>query len=197
MANTVSIRQFILGLLNREPMSGYDIKRFLKGLSWLIDSPSFGSLYPALHALLEDGLATVEVVPRQAKPPRKIYSITGAGRQVLREWIDQPVKSDAPLKAFVMRLILASNFSHADLIAHLQGRRAQVAAHLERTAGAMNEGLDLGERLALDYGVAVATAELAWLDNTLDRLSQQSSSIETLRGDFAPSTVVSTEAAAR
>jgi DNA-binding PadR family transcriptional regulator len=76
ITDTVSIRQLILDLLTRQPMSGYDIKRFLKSLSWLIDSPSFGSLYPALHTLLEDGLVTVEVIPPQDKPPRKIYSIT-------------------------------------------------------------------------------------------------------------------------
>lgn len=192
MASAVSIRHFILGLLTREPMSGYDIKRFLKSLSWLIDSPSFGSLYPALHALLEDGLVTVEVVSRQDKPPRKVYSITKAGRQALREWIGQPVASNVSLKAFLMRLILASNFSRAGLIAHLQRRRVQVADHqlaLEQTAQAMDDGMDLGERLALDYGLAVATAELVWLDRTLAELSQQPLSMEAAQGDLATLTV--------
>jgi PadR family transcriptional regulator AphA len=183
MVSSVSIRHFILGLLTRRPMSGYDIKRFLKSLAWLVGSPSFGSLYPALHSLLEDGLVTVEVVSRNDKPPRKIYTITEAGRQALREWMDQPVGSGVSLKAFVMRLILASNLSQAGLIAHLQQRRAQVATHrgaLEQAAKAMDERIDLGERLALDYGLAVATAELVWLDNTLTRFSQPSPSVETV-----------------
>ena len=172
MANTIRIRQFILGLLTRQPMSGYDIKRFLKNLSWLIDSPSFGSLYPALHALLEDGLVTVEVIPQQDKPPRKIYSITDAGRETLQEWVGQPVASGASLKAFLMRLLLVSNLSQADLVAHLEQRRAQVATHLQQTTEAIKEDSSLGERLALDYGLAVANAELAWLDNALSQLSQ-------------------------
>jgi DNA-binding PadR family transcriptional regulator len=187
MASAVSIRHFILGLLTRQPMSGYDIKRFLKSLSWLIDSPSFGSLYPALHALLEDDLVTVEILSRQDKPPRKIYTITEKGRQVLQEWMDRPVAPGASLKAFVMRLILASNLSHAGLIAHLQQRRAQVAAHqlaLEQTAQAMDDDMDLGERLALDYGLAVAAAELAWLDHTLAWSSQRLSA-EADQGDLA------------
>jgi len=182
MASPVSIRYFILGLLTRQPMSGYDIKRFLKSLAWLVDSPSFGSLYPALHSLLENGLVTVEVVPRNDKPPRKIYTITEAGGQALREWVDQPIGSGVSLKAFVMRLILANNLSQAGLIAHLQQRRAQVATHrgaLERAAKAMDERIDVGERLVLDYGLAVATAELAWLDSTLARFSQPPSPVET------------------
>ena len=63
MASTKDIRHFILGLLTQQPMSGYGIKRSLKSLSWLIDSPSFGSIYPALRTLQEDGLVTVEVAP--------------------------------------------------------------------------------------------------------------------------------------
>ena len=186
--STVSFRYFILGLLTQQPMSGYDIKRLLKGFSWLIGSPSFGSLYPTLHALLKDDLVTVEIVPREGNPPRKIYSITEAGRQVLQEWIDQPVVSDAPLKAFVMRLILASNFSYDGLIAYLQQRRSQVAAHhatLEQIAEPLDE-MDLGQRLALGYGLAIAATELAWLDSTLDRLSrplQQPLPMEIAQGD--------------
>jgi len=192
MASTVSTRHFILGLLARQPMSGYDIKRFLKSLSWLVDSPSFGSLYPALHALLEDGLATVEVIPRHDKPPRKIYTITKAGKQALREWVDQPTASETSLKAFLMRLILASNLSHNGLITHLQQRHAQVASHqlaLQQTAESMGEGLDLGDRLALDYGLAIAAAELAWLDRVLARLSESWLSAEALQSDLVVSNV--------
>ena len=181
MARAVSVRHFILGLLNRQPMSGYDIKRFLRGLSWLIGSPSFGSLYPALHALLGGGLATVEVLPRPDKPPRKIYSITEAGRLVLQEWIDQPVVSDASLKDFVMCLILAGNLSHDGVIAHLQKRRTQVAAHhstLTEAARTVDERMDLRDHLSLDYGLAIAAAELAWLDGKLDHLGQQALPVE-------------------
>jgi PadR family transcriptional regulator AphA len=187
MASAISIRHFILGLLTRQPMSGYDIRCFLKNLTWLIDSPSFGSLYPALHALLEDGLVTVEVVPNQDKPSRKIYDITETGMQVLQEWVDRPVESGASLKAFVMRLILASNLSRAGLVAHLQQRRAQVASHqlaLKQAADDMDQGKDLGERLALDYGLAVANAELAWLGSMLAKLSQPPLSVEAAHDDF-------------
>jgi DNA-binding PadR family transcriptional regulator len=162
-------------------MSGYDIKCFLNSLSWLIDSPSFGSLYPALHALLEDGLVTVKVIPQQDKPPRKIYSITDVGRETLQEWVRQPVASDASLKAFLMRLILASNLSRPNLVALLEQRHTQVSGHLRQTTGAIEEDTDLGERLALGYGVAVANAELTWLDKALGRLSQDAVPAEVIR----------------
>ena len=85
-----------------------------------------------------------------------------------------------------MRLMLASNFSHAGLIAHLEQRRSQVEiqrATLEQVTGGQDEATDLGQRLALDYGLAVAMAELAWLDRTLEQLSEQALPMEAARGN--------------
>ena len=192
MPSAASIRHFVLGLLTRQPMSGYDIKRYLQRLTWLMDSPSFGSLYPALHALLSDDLATVEVIPCEDKPPRKIYTITESGRQVLGEWIDQPVASSGSLKAFLMRLILADNLSYNALVTHLQQRQAQVTVHrheLEQAAAARGENTDLGDRLALEYGLSVAVAELTWLDRTLGQLPQIASSLDTVQDDIALPTI--------
>jgi PadR family transcriptional regulator AphA len=181
MARRLSTRQLVLGLLTQQSMSGYDIKRFLKSLGWLIDSPSFGSLYPALRALLEDGLVTVEVVSNQDRPPRKIYTITQAGRQALRGLAAQPAASGASLKAFVMRLITTSSMSHTGLIAHLQQRRSQVAAHrdsLEQMVETLDGSKDSGRHLTFGYGLALAVAELAWLDSALEELSHQPLPVE-------------------
>ncbi len=157
-------------------MSGYDIKRTLESLDWLVSSPSFGSLYPALHALLKDELATVEVISRPDKPTRKVYSITSKGRQALDKWVNQLGSSSVSLKEFVMRLILAYNFSPSGLIEHLKQRREQVLAHrdaLRQENGQSNGGPAFEQHLALEYGLSLADAELSWLDNTLDQLSQQ------------------------
>jgi PadR family transcriptional regulator AphA len=181
MANTKGIRHFILGLLTRQPMSGYDIKRFFKTLSWLIDVPSLGSLYPSLHALLRDGLVTMEVVANQDRPARKIYSITDAGEDALRAWLNQPSEPNASLKRFVMRLTLADQLSQVGLLTHLEQRRTHVAAQktaLEQAIEAEDRGADLGERLTLGYGLSLAAAELVWLDSTLARLSQPSLFVE-------------------
>ena len=189
---TVSLRYFILGLLTQQPMSGYDIKRFLKGLSWLIGSPSGGSLYPVLRALRQEDLVTVEVVPNVDRPPRKIYSVTEAGHQTLQAWIEQPPAANTPLRAFVMRLLLADSHSPARLSAHLRQRREQVATHHARLVeGLETPGtrLNPGQQLARDYGLALATAELAWLDITLDWLRDQPLPEEDVQSESVASAV--------
>ncbi len=169
----MSFKYFILGLLTQRPMTGYDIKRLLQRLDWLIGSPSFGSVYPTLHALLKDGLVSLNVDQNNDRPARKVYSITMAGRRALQEWLDRPVEPGASLKEFLMRLMLAGNLSHHGLVTYLQQRRSEVAAHratLEKVTNS-KEKTALGRKLAFDYGLAAAKAELAWLDRTLEQLS--------------------------
>jgi DNA-binding PadR family transcriptional regulator len=141
---------------------------------------NLGSLYPSLHTLLKDGLVTMEVVARQDRPPRKIYAITAAGEEALRAWLSQPSEPNASLKKFVMRLALAGRLSQVGLLAHLEQRRAHIAAQKVNLEQAIAEGenADLGEHLMLDYELNLAAAELAWLDSTLARLSQPSLSVE-------------------
>lgn len=192
MARAVSIRHLILGLLTQQPMSGYDVKRFLQSLSWLVDSPSFGSIYPTLRALQEDGLVTMEEVPHQGKQPRKIYTITEMGRQSLREWVDQPISPDVSLKTFLMRLVLADSFSQTGLIVHLQQRRSQIATHyatLQQITDTLDEAADSRQRLTFEYGLALATTELTWLDSKLELLSQQPLPMEVVKGDGVTSAI--------
>jgi DNA-binding PadR family transcriptional regulator len=157
-------------------MSGYDVKQYLECLGWLVGNPSFGAIYPALHTLLEDELVTLKVTAYENKPPRKIYSITEAGSQALREWIHQPLLSGASSKAFVMRLLLASHLSHEGLIVHLRQRYQQVAeqqAALRRLRSETAPTTDVGQRLAFDYGMTAAGAEMAWLERLISALETQ------------------------
>jgi len=78
------------------------------------------------------------------------------------------------------------------LVTHLQQRQAQVTAHrheLEQTAAVRGENTDLGDRLALEYGLSVAVAELTWLDRTLGQLPQIASSLDTVQDDIALPTI--------
>jgi DNA-binding PadR family transcriptional regulator len=180
VSSGVSVRHFILGLLNQQPMTGYDVKRFLKSLGWLIDSPSFGNIYSTLHGLLEDGLVSVEVIPNDTKPPRKVYNITHAGEDVLREWVGGPVGDNVSLRTFLMRLIVAGSFLPDRLIPQLEQRRQQVSRFLDDLSepdGMRSSPVDSGG-MALDFGLTLAEAELRWLEDALERLTRQPLAVE-------------------
>ena len=45
-----------------------------------------GTLYPVLHSLEDNGLLISEVEPSITGPPRRYYTITGAGHEALARW---------------------------------------------------------------------------------------------------------------
>jgi DNA-binding PadR family transcriptional regulator len=174
----MSFRHFVLGLLTQEPMSGYDIKTRLGDLDWLIGGSSFGNIYPTLHALHDAGLVSVEVVTSPDKPSKKVYRTTEQGRRSFGQWARDLSEASCSLKAFVMSLLVAGSIPREGLIAFLRQRRELIAAEhrgLEEAICDGNEGssdeIDWEQWLAQDYGRAIAAAELAWLDDSLDRLS--------------------------
>ncbi len=169
----MNIRHVILGLLAQQAMSGYDIKSLFKGLTWLIDAPSYGSLYPTLHTLLEEGLVSVDVEPGRGKPSRKLYQITEAGRRELIERLESSELPERSIRAFVRQLILAEYLSPDTLAAHLARRREQLAEYLQRTEYTNDDPTEVGQWLIHDYGTTLARAELNWLDTRLAELKAE------------------------
>lgn len=174
MANSsVNFRRVILGLLSKRSMSGYDIRRLLRSLGGLLGNPSFGTIYPALHALLNDGLVTVEVIPHASRPPRKIYTITETGKQALRGWAVRPLSSSIGLRSFIMNLILAGDAIPDGLTALFRKRLEAVAAYrsaLEQVNDELAGQASQGELAAIEYALAIGHAELAWLECKLGQL---------------------------
>jgi DNA-binding PadR family transcriptional regulator len=79
-------KYLILGLLAERPMTGYDIKKHVKAVLSSVMNASYGTLYPALHKLLQDGAVEMQEVPQKGRPAKKIYRITTRGRAELEEW---------------------------------------------------------------------------------------------------------------
>lgn len=72
------LRLYLLKLLDESPRHGYDIIRALEDRFLGLYSPSAGTVYPRLARLEAEGLVSHEV-----DEGRKVYRITGAGREEL------------------------------------------------------------------------------------------------------------------
>lgn len=73
---------FILANLMIGPCHGYEIKKALKGIN-----VNNNTLYPLLRNLQTNGYVTMEVMPQENKPSRKVYSITESGKDRLIELV--------------------------------------------------------------------------------------------------------------
>jgi DNA-binding PadR family transcriptional regulator len=74
------VRAAILGLLNEEPMHGYQVIQELEARSGGAWRPSAGSVYPTLQLLEDEGLISGAEVEG-----KRVFTLTDAGRQAVAE----------------------------------------------------------------------------------------------------------------
>ncbi|PQP86299.1 PadR family transcriptional regulator [Paenibacillus sp. AR247] len=86
-----SIHAVLLSLLAREPLSGYDIKQQIKGRTDFFFKINNNQLYPALAKLEAEGVIRLQALERETyRPAKKIYEITDAGLERLKNWVLEP-----------------------------------------------------------------------------------------------------------
>jgi len=112
-----NLKYAILGLLNRKPMTGYDIaKEFEKGLGnfW---SANHSQIYPELKKLTNEGLVIFDTVIQGRKMEKKYYYLTDPGREEFLLWlhIDEELEP-TPKDVLNLRVYLSDAMSDTDLI---------------------------------------------------------------------------------
>lgn len=81
-----TLEYIVLGLVSLQPQSGYSISSFFDSstYSW---SASPGSIYPMLKRLEKQGVICGELEMTYETRPRKMYTITAHGGELLDDWL--------------------------------------------------------------------------------------------------------------
>ena len=87
------LEYIILGLIRRKPVYGYELLQYWNkpdgpGIIWQVKP---GTFYAALEKLENLGFLESTIVPGDASPMRKEYSITRSGELSFDEWMRKPV----------------------------------------------------------------------------------------------------------
>jgi DNA-binding PadR family transcriptional regulator len=171
----MSVPLTLLGLLEREPSHGYDLKRDYD--TWFGGGKPlpFGQVYATLGRLARDGKVVVGDAEPGAGPDRKRYVITDQGATEVETWLREPVAPEPHQQTVlfakvVLALMLgrsAEDYLDTQRGAHLQ--RMHELTDLRRTGGVV-------EGLLADHGLFHLEADLHWIDLTaarLDALAQE------------------------
>src|ERR1700709_2555660 len=78
----------ILGLIRKEPRSGYEIKAVVDKSTRFFWAASYGQIYPELKRLAEAGLVVGVDSPTGGRR-RTVYEITADGEEELKAWLRQ------------------------------------------------------------------------------------------------------------
>lgn len=122
----------LLGLLSIRDMWGYEVyNRFRLAIEPFWATPPT-QVYPRLRAMEKEGLVLSTNVIQGARPNKRVYSITGKGREVLKEWLKQPITWPVMRHDFMLHLFLFDNVTIDEAKRTIEAYRDLIRGELER-----------------------------------------------------------------
>ena len=165
----VSVPITLLGLLERQPSHGYDLKRDYDTFFGRGRPLPFGQVYSTLGRLARDGKVVISEVGPGEGPDRKRYVITDLGATEVETWLTEPVEPEPHLQTVLFAKVVLALMLGRDAQSYLDTQRG---AHLQR----MRELTEirrtgkLVDALLADHGLFHLEADLRWIELTVARL---------------------------
>jgi DNA-binding PadR family transcriptional regulator len=169
----MSVPLTLLGLLEREPSHGYDLKRDYDTYFGRGKPLPYGQVYATLSRLARDGMAIAGASEPGEGPDRKRYVITEAGADEVGHWLSEPAAPEPHLQTVLFAKVVLALMLDRPADRFLDAQRA---AHLQRMRELteLKQRGDLVDTLLADHGLYHLEADLRWIDHTAARLDQLS-----------------------
>lgn len=112
----------ILGMVSREPRSGYEIKAAVDSTTRFFWAASYGQIYPELKRLSEAGLVE-GVDASQGDRKRTRYAITADGKAELKDWLRKPPEASEMREEGLLKLFFSGVLKPAEAVETLRAMR--------------------------------------------------------------------------
>lgn len=151
--------------------TGYDIKKLFEAAFSHFQNASYGSIYPSLRKLEQEGSVTCQREPGEKHPDRKRFSLTAKGRaQFVRDLTSTPAK-ELVRSDFLVQLF----FAHMLPTEVLRTKLEEIEQHYRQELAYLQSirddpYLSAGMRYGIEQGIAVYRAKLRHLTKHRDEL---------------------------
>jgi DNA-binding PadR family transcriptional regulator len=145
----------ILGMIRREPRSGYEIKAAVDNTTRFFWAASYGQIYPELKRLSEAGLIAGADSPTGGRR-RTVYEITADGEEELRGWLRQPPEVYEMREEGLLKLFFAAALppeEAVEVVRAMRAHRLQTAAQLRAMEPMAEEKEDPFPLIVLRSGI--------------------------------------------
>jgi DNA-binding PadR family transcriptional regulator len=159
----------LLGLLEREPSHGYDLKRDYDSYFGRGKPLPFGQVYATLGRLARDGKVLAGDSEPGDGPDRKRYVITDQGVSDVETWLREPVEPEPHLQTVLFAKVVLSLMSGRSATDYLDLQRAAHLRRMRELTDIKRSG-DVVDALLADHGLFHLEADLRWIDLTAARL---------------------------
>lgn len=179
MAQKNTLRYVILGLLSKEAMAGYDIKKAFEGEIGDFWYSNHSQIYPELNRMEQDGLISGYEEIVGSKLTKKKYNITDAGKKLFSEWLSESLNALPPTRdEFAMKVYFMDTAEHPLLVPLFKEeilRHEEKLEYLEsrwQMLFGMTNSKEryFGHSLILERAIRREKDHLTWLHEAYNRL---------------------------
>ena len=172
----MDVKTLCLGLLSIGEACGYDLKKQFESIFKHFFPAGYGSIYPALADLAQNGLVSCREFPQEGKPDRKIYRITDKGRQYFRNALRTTTPQHKMRSEFLAMLYFADLIEPERLSVLLDERLAELRAaivDIDEIEKAWDADTAVGARFVAGFGASVARAAADYIESNREALLEQ------------------------
>ncbi|MGH8282721.1 MAG: PadR family transcriptional regulator [Gammaproteobacteria bacterium] len=164
----MNVKDLCLGALTFGDASGYDLKKFFETSFSHFCAAGYGSIYPALAELTDEGLVSCHEETQQGKPDRKLYHLTAAGRKAFLLSLEKTTPEHKVKSNFLLALYFAHLLPPGHLESLLDGRIAELDRQIgliEQSENEVDASRDntAGKQFVRGLGITVQTAARDYL----------------------------------
>jgi DNA-binding PadR family transcriptional regulator len=159
----------LLGLLERGPSHGYDLKRDYDAYFARGKQLRYSQVYATLNRLARDGKAVAGPVEQGAGPERHLYVITEEGVADVERWLAQPVPPEPDLQSELFAKVVLALLLDRPVGRYLDAQRAAHLQRMRELTDLKHDADQIGVLLA-DHALYRLEADLRWIDHTVARL---------------------------
>jgi len=167
----VSVPLTLLGLLEREPSHGYDLKRDYDAFFGRGKQLPFGQVYATLGRLARDGKVVAGEAEPGDGPDRKRYAITDTGRTEVDGWLADPVEPEPHLQTLLFAKVTLALMLGKPADEYLDRQRAAHLSRMQELTQLKRTG-PLVDVLLADHALFHLEADLRWIDLASARLTE-------------------------
>jgi DNA-binding PadR family transcriptional regulator len=167
----VSVPLTLLGLLEREPSHGYDLKRDYDAFFGRGKQLPFGQVYATLGRLARDGKIVAGSAEPGDGPDRRRYAITETGRDEVDAWLADPVEPEPHLQTVLFAKVTLALMLGKPAEPYLNAQRAAHIRRMQELIEIRRSG-PLVDVLLADHALFHLEADFRWIDLTSARLAE-------------------------
>ena len=159
----------VIGMVMHEPLTGYDIKKYVDASIGNFFKASHGQLYPALKRLTDKGCLTMKE-QSQGDRVKKYYHATKLGRDAFMNWLSAPADFNSSSDILMVKIFFFGELPNEIRCQRLYECELFIQQSLHKLreiekqfAHSIENDRDYFEIATLYYGIQNCLSTLRWL----------------------------------